>query len=303
MKRVSGSLAWVAVGAGAAAVLFEVLAELSWAAFDLAALVLVVLAIVALVWLRPSKRGVGAVPVVQPVVQPRDSGWNVPAQPGGAPAVVNDYRVQPVSASTSSAGERWSDVQPVYDGDLQPLTTTVQPAKNGSQACRRAHVEPRRQPADLAWLDSLPGAAPGTPTADSGNPWPSWDAPRPVPSTGAGADDDEGKAKGALLERRFPRLVDWYLINEVIEGTRSQNAAISELWGVVDPMTGERKNGKDGKTLAWIGIVREFFVQHPAGDRADIIAWELERNGDDCVDVAERLAVPLAEVEAVWYAQ
>ncbi len=124
----------------------------------------------------------------------------------------------------------------------------------------------------------------------SGNPWPSWDAPRPSASLGdeGSGDEETGKQPGALLARVSPRLMDYSLVREVIEGTRSQNEAIRTLWG-----------SKDGKTQGWLVGVRDFFAYHPDGGRADIIAWELE-SGDDVVAVAERLGVSVEEVQAVF---
>lgn len=281
-------LTWALFGAMTVAVVLWVLAHQGdRVTFDGLVLVLVLAGLVVLVvryWLWRPKRAEVVQPVSKPVVKPVGSGFGERPQPAQPAATVNDYRRQPVSTSSTYA-------QPVAVADPQPAATRPQPAATRSQ--------PAAQPAIDSVFGSLSSVGFGSwPTSldeavsagggQAGYPVPTWDAVLDVVDAPTAEDD---KVVGALLARVPPRLVDYYLIKEVIEGTRSQNEAIRELWG-----------SKDGRTYSWLVRVRDFFSFHPEGGRANIIAWELEQSGDDVVDVAERLGVSVEEVERVFNA-
>ena len=200
-------------------------------------------------------------PVVQPVAVVRDNSFD-----GRQPLpVINNYRAQPAQPASQPAA---TSPQPVP----QPVATGL----NG-----HAQAADLLPPAGVSWSDwvtsdVLAGAV-------------------VMPAATAITDDDAGvdgvKAHGALLPRREPMLTDYPLIWEVIEGTRSQNAAIKELWG-----------SKDDKTLAWVHRVRNFYTTRPKKEHTPggIILWEVEQSGETQTleDVAGRLGVPLDRVSA-----
>ncbi len=259
MQRVSDRLTWALFGALVVALVLWALAHYgSVDTFDGLVLLLVFAGLAVLVvrhWPRRGQRAEVAKPVAQPVVPRVD-----PASPEVA------------RGSSDGLAVRAEVAKPV----AQPVVPRVDPAS--PEVARGSS-------------DGLAVRAKSSQNGNgSGNPWPSWDAPRPSASLGdeGSGDEETGKQPGALLARVSPRLMDYSLVREVIEGTRSQNEAIRTLWG-----------SKDGKTQGWLVGVRDFFAYHPDGGRADIIAWELE-SGDGVVDVAERLGVSVEEVQAVF---
>ena len=231
-------------------------------------------------------------PVVQPVAVVRDNSFD-----GRQPLpVINNYRAQPPKPVTDEAAPPVETApQPVADranGHAQPAPDWASTQSVGFGA-RPPLISVEYPAIGLSWPDMVrrqsgsaePSPGSSSPEVARG----STEAAATVESDDVAGGDGQ-RADGALLPRREPTLTDYPLIWEVIEGTRSQNEAIRELWG-----------SKDGRTFGWLRKVRDFYILRPAIEhtRAGIILYEVTGSCDTLAIVAARLGVSFEEVEAV----